>query len=82
MYFGPGPSPVFSVINFTGDEVVLGNPAAGSYMAINLMTGQRTVNLSAVLSLKGYPGIGLPSHILGLPGTHYSPQIAYPQDPS
>ncbi|WP_242968629.1 hypothetical protein [Sulfobacillus sp. hq2] len=82
VYFGPGPSPVFSVINFTGDEVVLGNPAAGSYMAINLMTGQRTVNLSAVLSLKGYPGIGLPSHILGLPGTHYSPQIAYPQDPS
>ncbi len=78
VYFGYGPSPVFSVINFTGNEVVIGNPASGSYMALNLTTGQQTTNPSVINSLKGYTGLGLPSHVLGLPGTDYSSAIPYP----
>lgn len=77
VYFGYGPSPVFSVLNFTGTDVVLGSPSAGTYQMINLVTGQQTGNVSVVDPLKGYSGLGLPSHILGLPGTNDSTTIPY-----
>lgn len=46
-------------------------------MAINLVTGQQTTDPSTVVALKGYSGLGLPSHILGLPETNYSTTISY-----
>jgi hypothetical protein len=78
VYFGYGPSPVFYILNFTGNSVVLGNPAGGQYMAINLISGRQTVNPQDVVPMKGYRGLGLPNHVLGLSGQPISPRIAYP----
>ena len=76
-YFGYGPSPVFRVINFTQNTVILGNSAAGTYMALNLLNGQQTTHPSQVVPLKGYSGLTGPAYILGLPGTHYPTTIPY-----
>lgn len=78
VYFGYGPSAVFDLLNFTGDSVVLGSPAAGQYMAVNLMTGQQTTNPQTVVPLKGYRGLGVPRYVLGLKGHRISPVIPYP----
>ncbi len=77
VYFGNGPAAVFDVLNFTGNTVVLGSPTVGAYMALNLVTGQSMVNPSQVVPLKGYQGLTAPSHILGLPGTHYPVGVPY-----
>ncbi len=74
VYFGVGPSPNFYVLNFTGDDVVLGNTAAGTYMAINLQTGHMSTD---VVSLKGFTGLVPPPVISGLPTTQYSVTIPY-----
>ncbi|WP_242939527.1 hypothetical protein [Sulfobacillus thermosulfidooxidans] len=66
VFFGPGPAPVFNVLNFTGSWVVLGTPSAAAYEAINLTSGRTIVNPEQAALLKGYTGLGLPSHILGL----------------
>lgn len=71
VYFGPGPDPVFDVLNFTGADVVLGTPSAGAYMALNLVTGHAITNPQQVVPLKGYAGLTAPDHVLGLPGTTY-----------
>ncbi|AEJ39715.1 hypothetical protein TPY_1532 [Sulfobacillus acidophilus TPY] len=55
-----------NILNFTGDWVVVGTPSAGAYEAINLMSGQTITNPAAAAQMKGYRGLGLPSHILGL----------------
>jgi len=77
VYFGYGPSPVFYLLNFTGNSVVLGSPSAGQYMAINLTNGRQTVNPQDVVPMKGYRGLGVPSHVLGLGGQPISPLIPY-----
>nr|WP_243148208.1 hypothetical protein [Sulfobacillus thermotolerans] len=77
VYFGPGPAPVFDVLNFTGTDVVLGTPSAGAYMALNLVTGHPIVSTRAVVALKGYSGLTAPSHILGLPTATYPVDIPY-----
>ncbi len=80
-YFGPGPAPMFDVLNFTGTDVVLGMPSAGAYMALNLVTGHPIVSTREVVALKGYSGLTAPSHILGLPTTTYSIDIPYGTNP-
>ncbi|WP_219930721.1 hypothetical protein [Sulfoacidibacillus thermotolerans] len=75
VYFGWGPSPVFDILHFVGDNVLLGSPSAGAYMAINLVNGQLITNTEEIVALKGYSGLQPPKYILGLPGTHYSIQI-------
>lgn len=82
VYFGHGPAPVFDVLNFTGNWVVLGAPSAGAYMAFNLVTGHSLVNTHQVVLMKGYQGLGTPSHVLGLSGSLISPNIPYPYRPS
>ena len=77
VYFGYGPSPVFSMLNFTGNSVVLGSPSAGQYMAINLINGRQTVKPQDVVSMKSYRGLGVPNHVLGLSGQPISPLIPY-----
>lgn len=77
VYFGPGPAPVFDVLNFTGTDVVLGTPSAGAYMALNLVSGHPIVSTREVVALKGYSGLTTPSHIPGLPTTAYSVAIPY-----
>lgn len=77
VYFGFGPSPMFDVLNFTGENVVLGSSSTGSYMAINLVTGNVNTNPSQVVSIKGYSGINPPNYVLGLPGTQYPVTIPY-----
>ncbi|NMP23703.1 hypothetical protein HIJ39_15270 [Sulfobacillus sp. DSM 109850] len=72
-----GPSAVFDVLNFTGNQVVLGNTAAGTYMAINLQTGHTITNPSDVVPLKGFTGLVAPPDILGLPETHDLVTIPY-----
>ncbi|PSR27722.1 MAG: hypothetical protein C7B47_07615 [Sulfobacillus thermosulfidooxidans] len=57
---------MFNVLNFTGSWVVLGTPSAAAYEAINLTSGRTIVNPEQAAQLKGYTGLGLPSHILGL----------------
>lgn len=79
VYFGYGPSPVFRVLNFTGQDVVLGNATAGTYLAINITTGFRIMNNSAAISLKGFTGNNAPSHVLGLNGTRYPSQLNSPR---
>ncbi len=79
LYFGYGPSPVFSVLNFTGDQVVFGLPSAGTYMAVNLTNGAISTDPATINALKGYEGLGLPSHILGLPGTNFPTAVPYGQ---
>lgn len=78
VYFGYGPSPVFDMLNFTGNWVVLGAPSAGQYMAINLTNGKQIVNPQDVVPMKGYRGLGVPNHVLGLSGQPISPRIPYP----
>ncbi|PSR33996.1 MAG: hypothetical protein C7B46_07705 [Sulfobacillus benefaciens] len=75
IYFGSGPAPVFDVLNFTGTDVVLGMPSAGAYMALNLVTGRPIVSTREVVALKGYSGLTVPSHILGLPTVTYPVDI-------
>lgn len=77
LYFGYGPSAVFDVLNFTGDQVVLGNPSAGTYMAVNLTNGAISTDPAIINTLKGYQGLGLPSHILGLPETNFPTTVPY-----
>lgn len=77
VYFGPGPAPVFDVLNFTGSDVVLGSPSAGAYMALNLVAGMPVFSVREVVPLKGYAGLGAPPHILGLPTTGDSVTIPY-----
>jgi hypothetical protein len=67
VFFGPGPVPTLNILNFTGDWVVLGTPSAGAYEAINLKSGHTIINPEQAAQLKGYHGLGLPAHILGLP---------------
>lgn len=69
VFFGAGPSPTFDVLNFTGDAVILGAPSASAYEGYNLVTGKVIVHNMAVL--KGYSYIGVPSHMLGIPHSHY-----------
>ena len=77
VYFGFGPSPMFDVLNFTGDNVVLGSPSAGAYMTMNLVTGKVDTNTSQVVSMKGYSGITPPKYVLGLSNTKYPITIPY-----
>ncbi|MDP9729311.1 hypothetical protein FY534_14325 (plasmid) [Alicyclobacillus sp. TC] len=75
VYFGWGPSPMFDILHFVGDNVLLGSPSVGAYMGINLINGQLITKTKEVVALKGYSGLQPPKYILGLPGTHYSIQI-------
>ena len=75
VYFGAGPAPLFDVLNFTGNWVVLGTPTLGAYEGYNLVTGAPFPGHSA--PLKGYPGLGTPRRVLGLPGLTVSPVIPY-----
>jgi len=75
--FAAGPAPVFDVLNFTGDWMVLGDPAAGAYEAINLTSGRVVTRLSQVIPLKGYSGLTPPPDILGLPGIQQSVTVPY-----
>lgn len=75
VYFGWGPTPEFNILNFTGNDVVLGSPSAGAYIAINLTNGQLITNTAQVVALKGYRSLQGPKYILGIPETHYSVQI-------
>lgn len=77
VYFGTGAGSVFDVLNFTSNMVVLGSPAAGNYMALNLVTGQPLYQFSQVVPLKGYHGLTAPADILGLPNTQYPVAIPY-----
>lgn len=70
-YFGYGPAAGFDVLAFNKDTVVLGNMAQGTYMAINLLTGQQSAILSEATALNGYMKSTPPAHIFGLPGTNY-----------
>ncbi len=77
VYFGYGPAATFQILAFNGDNVVLGNMTQGTYMVLNLMTGQQ--NLQATMSeaqaLPGYTQSTPPKQILGLSGTHYATNI-------
>jgi hypothetical protein len=75
VYFGYGPGPVFDILNFTGNWVVLGSPASGQYMAINLTTGRQS---SDPVALKGYGGLRPPGHVLGLAGRPIPSHVPYP----
>lgn len=75
VYFGYGPSPVFGVLNFTGNWVVLGSPPSGQYMAINLITGRRS---SDAVTLKGYRGLRAPQYVGGLAGLQVPSRVPYP----
>jgi hypothetical protein len=77
VYFGWGPAPQFNILNFTGSDVVLGSPAAGAYLAIDLISGQLITKTEQVVALKGYQGLQPPKDILGLPGSHYSIRIPH-----
>ncbi|MDP9727447.1 hypothetical protein [Alicyclobacillus tolerans] len=81
VYFGWGPSPVFDILHFVGDSILLGSPSAGAYMAINLMNGHLMTHTKQIVKLKGYSGLQPPKYILGLPGTHYPIQIPNIKNP-
>lgn len=75
--FAAGPAPVFDILNFTGDWMVLGSPSAGAYEAINLTNGHTLTQASQVVPLKGYEGLAPPTNILGLPGIQQSAAVPY-----
>ncbi len=77
VYFGYGPAAAFDVLAFNQDTVVLGNMDQGTYMVLNLITGQQNALASETAALNGYSAVTPPSHILGLPGTHYAVRIPY-----
>lgn len=79
--FGPGPSPVFDVLNFTGDWLVVGSPSAGAYEALNLVTGRALYRARQVVPLKGYRGLAAPQHVLGLAGIQAPVAIPYGSAP-
>lgn len=77
VYFGDGPAMGFDVLAFKQDSVVLGNMAQGTYMVMNLETGQQDLNAvnSEAVALDGYSKSTPPPRILGLPGTNYPVSI-------
>lgn len=77
VYFGDGPAAGFDVLAFKQDSVVLGNMAQGTYMVMNLETGQQNLNAvnSEAGALDGYTKSTPPPRILGLPGTNYPVSI-------
>lgn len=77
VYFGDGPAVGFDVLAFNQDAVVLGNMAQGTYMVMNLETGQQNLNAvnSEAVALDGYTKSTPPPQILGLPGTNYPVSI-------
>jgi hypothetical protein len=52
-------------------------PSAGQYMAINLINGRQTLQPQEVVPMKGYRGLGVPNHVLGLSGPPISLLIPY-----
>ncbi|CAB1128943.1 protein of unknown function [Candidatus Hydrogenisulfobacillus filiaventi] len=73
VYFGPGPVPTLSILNFTGPWVVVGTPSAVAYEAINPTSGSTINNPQQAARMKRYRGLGEPSHILGLPANNRWP---------
>ncbi|MCL4520354.1 MAG: hypothetical protein M1415_02000 [Firmicutes bacterium] len=46
-------------------------------MAINLINGRQTLQPQEVVPMKGYRGLGVPNHVLGLSGPPISLLIPY-----
>ncbi|WP_230087835.1 hypothetical protein [Alicyclobacillus mali (ex Roth et al. 2021)] len=77
VYFGWGPTPIFDVLKFVGESVIVGTPSAGAYEALNLQNGDVVTQTSQVMSLYGVHNLQTPQYILGLPGDRYPVQIPY-----